>query len=185
MKTLKDKLKKYDFSGNGIDWISGQEEKEPIKIIKKLALEDKPAWANWIIHIELAEKEGNFDSRLKLAEYAAEKIVKFLEKEFPGEKKCRALLKKSRVWLKNKNFINKVSIVKPTLEAKESLLQLGAGKNFIEWAKKLVSGVVQEGGGSQEPDTEWFSSITTKNACREIEIDVLDYGINLLEGDKK
>jgi len=80
----------------GLLWFCNQSEINPIKIIKKLMLEDRYEWGSWLITNILTKKDN-----ILYAIFAAEKVLHIFEEKYPNDKRPRKAIEVAKKYLSN------------------------------------------------------------------------------------
>ena len=75
---------------------------EPIPFIKKLILENKLQWANWLV-----VRVMNRNQKIMYAVYAAKQVIDIFEKKYPNDKRPRQAIEMAIKCIKNNTEKNR------------------------------------------------------------------------------
>ena len=95
MKLDKKWIKKFNPCSEGVNWLDNQDERDGVKVLKKLIKENQLEWANWTIVTIMTRKQY-----LAYAIYAAEQVIDIYEKRYPEDKRPRLAIGAAKAVLK-------------------------------------------------------------------------------------
>ena len=102
MKLSVDWLKEKGACSEGVEWFAAQKETDGLKVVKKLAVEDKLSWANWTI-VRIME----YSDYVRYAVFAAEQVLDIFEKKYPNDKRPRLAIEAAKKCIDNPSDKNK------------------------------------------------------------------------------
>ena len=102
MKLNKQWINKFDPCEEGIEWLEAQDERDGVKIVKKLIKENKLDWANWTIVTLMKRKQY-----LRYAIYAAEQVIDIFEKKYPKDDRPRKAIETAKAVVKKDSKSNR------------------------------------------------------------------------------
>ena len=91
MKITNQWLSQKQACGEGVAWFLAQPETDGVEIVKKLMIEQKRDWANWLI-VRIMERP----QYLAYAVFAAERVLNIFEQAHPEDKRPRMAIEAAR-----------------------------------------------------------------------------------------
>ncbi len=104
-KITEDWIKKRHPCKDGIRWWDGKE-RDPLKLLNKMVVEERYLWANWFIVRVMTYKQY-----VSYAIFAAEQVIDVYEKRHPDDKGPRQAIEAARRCIKNPSKENKGATV--------------------------------------------------------------------------
>jgi len=152
------------------DWFKAQTETDGLKLVKKLIKEKKLDWANWlIVHIMTYEQYTTY------AIYAAKLVLPIFKKHYPNDKKLNETIEATEKFSKNPTEENKLLAKKAASTAASAdaiATAIYAASTF--YAVSAASAFYAANAASA-------NAADAESANKKILIDILNYGLGLLE----
>ena len=107
MKITKEWLTKKGACAEGVAWLLGQEERDFVKVLKKLIRtgeREKLEWANWTIVRGMEYKQY-----VAYGIFAAEQVLELFEKKYPEDKRPRVAIEAVKKCLSDPSEKNKAA----------------------------------------------------------------------------
>ena len=185
-------LQKEDACLSGVKWFLSQKESDGLKVVKKLIVENKLDWANWLIVRMMTYKQ-----HVSYAVFAAEQCIDIYEKKYPDDNRPRLAIEAAKQCIKNPSPENK-SAARSAMSAAMSAWRAepaawsawsaeSAARSAMSAARLAWSAESAAWSSWSAESAAWsvWSAESAESAAwsswSEMKIKILKYGIKLLE----
>ena len=105
MKTLTvEWLQEKGACQSGMDWFTAQKERNPVKVIRKLMVENHFSRANWLIVWLMADKQY-----ASYVVFAAEQVLPIYENKYPADKRPRQAIEAAKKYIASPTAENRTA----------------------------------------------------------------------------
>lgn len=178
MKLTKEFLDHQHACSDGLSWFLEQEETDSLEVVKKLIKQEKMEWSNWLI-----VRVMNRPQYLSYAIYAAEQVIDIYEKEYPHDKRPRLAIEAAKDVLKNDTSAARAVARAAAWAAWDTWVAGGAGA--AAWAARAAAWDWDAGTARAAAGAAWDAGAARAAgdaAKKEMQLNILKFGISLLEG---
>ena len=176
MKITKEWLEEKSACSEGKEWFLNQKETEGKKVCLKLIKAENLDWANWLVVRLLTHKQ-----RIQYAIFAAEQVIEFYEKKYPGDDRPRKAIESAKECLKQPTEENR-SAARDAAWAASAASAASAAR--AAWDAASAASAARDA-ASAARDAAWAAWDAARAAwdaaSAAMRIKIIKYGLKILE----